>query len=241
MLVVAGARRDPIAREVAAQWGAALLTERDLSRAGWRHQPGAPQHGTAVVDGQVLPASAIDGVLNRLPGVQPGDLTHIVAADRDYVAQEMSAFLLSWLATLPCPVLNRPGPVQNGALHWLPVQWVRLASRLGIPVLPVSWRLAPHGRQSDPSLPDPSPDMGAAPTTVTVVGRRCTGDVDPELAGHALRLSRASGIPLLGLTFSGSGPGARLLAADPWPDVSDPLLARDVKTYLRRRARREGK
>ena len=84
--------------------------------------------------------------------------------------------------------------------------------------------------------------MGAAPTTVTVtvIGRRCTGDVDPVLAGHARRLSRASGLPLLGLTFSGPGPGARLLAADPWPDVSAPPLAEAVKAYLRRRARREG-
>ena len=77
--------------------------------------------------------------------MQPGDLTHIVPADREYVAQEMNAFLLSWLATLPCPVLNRPDPGHDGSLHWLPVQWVRLATRLGVPVLPVSWRIAPDG------------------------------------------------------------------------------------------------
>jgi hypothetical protein len=237
VLVVAGARRDPVARKVAARWGAALLTERDLSCPGWCHRPGAPRDGAAVVAGQVLPTGAIDGLLNRLPEVQPGDLTHIVLADREYVAQETNAFLLSWLATLPCPVLNRPDPGQDGSLHWLPVQWVRLATRLGIPVLPVSWRIAPDGG-APPS--DAQAGGGSAPVSVTVIGRRCAGEVDPVLAGYARRLSRASGLPLLGLTFSGPGPESRLLAADPWPDVSAPPLAEAVRAYLRRRATRNG-
>jgi len=41
----------------------------------------------------------------RLPAVLATDLPHILISDRDYVASEMTAFLVYWLNALGKPVL----------------------------------------------------------------------------------------------------------------------------------------
>ncbi len=54
-----------------------------------------------------------------------------------YVSAEMTAFLLSWLSGLDCPILNRPTPNCLSGPGWRQEQWIHLAARLGIPVDPV--------------------------------------------------------------------------------------------------------
>jgi hypothetical protein len=99
---------DAIARRLAEAWGARVVTARDLSTRGWRHFPvGGGRDMLGLADGTVAAAS-LRGVHTRLGAVAPADLPHITADDREYVAAEMTAFLLSFLGGLSCPVLNRP-------------------------------------------------------------------------------------------------------------------------------------
>src|SRR5271166_4132630 len=110
MLVVFASARDAIAQAIVsawAPWDAALCSPADLSTPGWRHYVGAPEAAAAVIAGQIMPATAITGVLTRFPAVQPEMLADIDSADRDYVASEMTAFLIAFLSALPCRVLNR--------------------------------------------------------------------------------------------------------------------------------------
>jgi hypothetical protein len=61
-----------------------------------------------LADGTVLDDTSVHGVLNRLPA--PPDLAwrRASAPERQYAAAELHAFVMSWLAALPCPVRNRP-------------------------------------------------------------------------------------------------------------------------------------
>jgi hypothetical protein len=241
VLVVVASSQDSVAAAVAARWaagGAAVLTCRDLSVSGWCYRPGDGAGSIAVVAGRRVRAAEIEGVLMRLPGVGPHDLPHIVASDREYVAEEMSAFLTSWLSDLPCPMLNRPTPTCLAGPGWPWEQWVLVAAGLGLPVRPVRRRHTPRDRITTPA--------GAAPTglpddalTVTVVGRRCFGADDDHLAMHARRLAKAAGVDLLAVHFDRHAADARLLGADLWPDVSQPEIADTVAAYLRS-ARRAG-
>ena len=61
-----------------------------------------------VVDGRIVRCQKIAGVLTRLPYVYEREVHHIALDDRQYVAAEMGAFLTAWLASLACPILNRP-------------------------------------------------------------------------------------------------------------------------------------
>jgi hypothetical protein len=118
VLVVVGSRHDPDACEIVQQWerwGAALLSCEDLSASGWRYSPSDRAASRAVVSGQVIPDTAIRGVLVRRPWVLQQELTSIAPADREFVAAEMSAFLAD---AVPCRV-NRPLAPRCG-LNWQP-------------------------------------------------------------------------------------------------------------------------
>jgi hypothetical protein len=234
VIVVVAGRHDAAAKafvERGAAAGVALLAPSDLSHPGWRFRldrRGNPSAATAVVGGELVDAGAIDGVLTRLPQVSENDLGQIVPADRAYVAAEMSAFLLAWLSALPCPVLNRPTPSCLAGPCWAPERWVHLAARLGIPVRPVRRRAADAG--IDPAPTNEESDGPAI--TVTVVGKHCLGTSDPRLAGQARRLATVAGADLLAVHFALDAAAARLVSADPWPDVSSPEVAEAVRAYL---------
>jgi hypothetical protein len=296
VLVVVASSQDRIAAAIAGRWasepgsgGAAVLTCRDLSVAGWSYRPGQGARSRAVVGGRRVAAREIEGVLVRLPHVPLDELAHIAPDDREYVAEEMRAFLLSWLSDLPCPVLNRPTPTSLAGPGWSPAQWIVAATRVGLRVGPVRWHFAPDatwlnadaaaapsapaaaaaegpagpaagggvpssdGERQPPTTPGPTsgPTSGTAPSRraarqaprrsiVTVVGQQCFGTVDHALADGARRLAAAAGADLLAVHFDGPAAGARLVAADLWPDVSPPDLNDAVAAYLRAGHGRDG-
>jgi hypothetical protein len=227
-LIVAG-KQDEGALSLAARWasyGAELLTPEDLSICGWRHHSHATQADIAVINRRAVATREISGVLTRLPCVSEQELMHIVPNDRAYVASEMTAFLLSWLATLNCPLLNRPTPTCLSGPGWRTEQWVHLAARLGIPVSPV----CRHARLHE----DISTGIAQHPhDTLTVVGNRCIGVCDGMRAVHARRLATAAGVDLLAAHFTSVEGAPRLLRADLWPDVTSADVADAILEYFR--------
>jgi hypothetical protein len=202
---------------------------------GWRDSLGPAGSGTAAVNGRVVSTREVCGVLTRLTAVDEHELTHIVPGDRAYVAQEMTAFLLSWLAGLSCPILNRPTPGCLAGPPWRREQWVYQAARLQIPVRPVRRTVALAGGLRSPvETRSAGQPHGPArrPVTITIVGDRWFGEADPALAHHARRLATAAGVDLAAVHFSGPRRGARLVAADLWPDVASPQIGDAVLAYL---------
>jgi hypothetical protein len=233
VLVVVAGRGDKKARDLAerwAPWGAAVLTSEDLSVAGWRYLLDDPEDSGLVIDGQAVAAREITGVLTRLAYVPEHELRRILPEDRDFAAAEMTAFLLSWLTSLRCPVLNRPTPASLAGPGWRHEQWVHTAGRLGVPVQPVAWRLEYEAETPDeePAPPD---------VTVTVVGSRCLGTADDTLVAQARRLAAAAGANLLAVRFNEVEDGFRLHSADPWADVSSPEVAGAILEHFREAGR----
>lgn len=227
MLLVVASPWDEAARALVDRWephGAGLLSVSDLSRAGWRHYPGDPGRSRAVVDGKVVATSDISGVLTRLPAITEQEIPHIVPEDRSYAATEMTAFLTFWLSTLKCPVLNRPSASSLCGPSWRSEQWTLRASRLGLPVAPRHRHTPPFGAGtptpgdgSSSSLADA--DVGAV--QVTVVGDRCVGAADEDLARQARLLAAAAGVDLLAVLFSVPESGSRFVDAHLWVNLYD--------------------
>ena len=109
-----------------------------LSTKGWEHYVGS-QRGlsTAVVGEREVHYDDINGVLIRRPCIFEQELIHVSSADRTYVGAEMNAFLISWLSSMTCPVINRlqrcPYLGQIGGLN----SGVHTVALLGIPVSPI--------------------------------------------------------------------------------------------------------
>lgn len=233
MLLIVASERDEAARILAArgrQRGTVLVTSRDLSAAGWRDGLGRSEPGAAVVNGRTVSARDIGGVLTRLAAVDERELAHIVPADRGYVAQEMTAFLTSWLSGLDCPILNRPTPACLAGPAWRPERWIHEAARLHIPVRDVH-RSVTLARVGTTAV------VPRGPVTVTIVGDRCFGEADDALARAARRLATAAGVDLAAVHFSGPRRGARLVGADVWPDVASPDIGEAILAYLEGRRR----
>jgi hypothetical protein len=149
-----------------------------------------------------------------------------VPVDRAYVSAEMTAFLLSWLSELDCPILNRPTPTCLSGPGWRQEQWIHLAARLSIPVDPVK-RCAKFGEEA-------SAESGPEPReAVTVVGKRCFHAMDERQAVHAQRLAAAAGVGLLALHFALCNNGSSSLrSVDLWPDISSSEVADAILNYF---------
>jgi hypothetical protein len=217
MIVILAGQNDDDARRLALHWSACLVTAADLSISGWRHYPCTIQQDTAVINKHKVAVSDITGVLTRRPCIFEEELSHIVPSDRAYVAAEMTAFLLSWLAGLTCPVLNQPTPTCLSGPGWRQEQWVGLAMHLGIPVYP--FRRQARCKESC------AVDAPIRHDTVTLVGGRPCGKADPVLVEHTQGLAAAAGVDLLSVRFSRERREPRLLSADLWPDVSSAEVA----------------
>lgn len=226
--MIVASRSDEAARILAHRWralGAVLVTSSDLSAVGWRDHVGRHAGATAGVDGRVVSTDNITGVLTRLAAIDERELTHIVPDDRAYVAQEMTAFLVSWLSGLSCPMLNRPTPGCLAGPPWRRERWIHEAARLHIPVVPVRRGVAPG------LSPAPEPS-GPGRSTITIVGDRWFGDADEGLAYDARRLADAAGVDLVAVHFSGPRYGDCLLGADVLPDVTAPGIGEAIAGYL---------
>ncbi len=234
MFVVIASQRDEIAQAFAARGGAheiGIMTSRDLSCAGWRHRLSAPHEAMAVVGGRSVPGPEIEGVLTRLPYVWESELAHIAERERAYVASEMSAFLLAWLTSLRCPVLNRPAPASLTGPSWRLPKWLQLAARTGLAVRPFIQDC--HALNEQPStLSRHAPDEAHAVTTLTVVGGHTFGVAADELKAQARALAHAAGVALLGVYFDGAGAGATFLGINTCPDISGPEIGAAVRACL---------
>ncbi len=175
-----------------------------LDRRGQASVELVTRRGVAVRSGEVR------GVINRMTGVPQAALASLGATDRDYVAEEITAALASWLASLPCPVLNRPSPaLLCGPWRW-PAQWRWLAARVGLPAR--EW-----SRASWDDSPAPEPVERAA---AVVIGDEVTGSVPDELAAGCRALAHAAGVTLLGVTVARDPGGEWALEdASPLPDL----------------------
>lgn len=229
MILILASRWDAAAQDTATTWSdppVRIMTARDLSRAGWCQSLGAHDKAIgrprAVIEGQPIDDEDIHGVLTRLPWVTDAELPEIVASDRAYVAAEMSAFLLCWLAGLTCPVLNQPTPTCLSGPGWRAERWTQAAAATGMAVRAV--------RRDTRSSEGPA-DRTAS-TVVTVVGSRVFGEVAGDLEQKALRLAQLAGVGLLTLGFSGCEQGAEFLAADVFPSLDDEVVRRAVFELL---------
>jgi hypothetical protein len=180
-----------------------LITPRDLSRRGWTLRIGNLAETTAAVESGIVRGNEIEGIVMALPWVAPYDLPHVIEADRDYVAEEMTAFLLAWLHELGRPVLDRPTPMSLAGCGRSNFEWAHFARSLGI---------------------DADPRWSESTIAVTVVRGCAVGDVPLAHARAAEAVSMAAQRSLVTLRFAKKD-AVTLVGADSRPEVGTKLVA----------------
>lgn len=84
-------------------------------------------------DGTLLASRGLGLVFNRLRYVTMPHFASASEEDRNYAIMEMQALWLSWLASLPCPVVNQVTSVNSGIRECSHGEWLHLAGRAGLP------------------------------------------------------------------------------------------------------------
>jgi hypothetical protein len=155
----------------------------------------------------------IDVVVNLLPWIAVSDLPHITADDREYVANEMAAFLLAWLCELDCPMIDRPTPLSLAGCGRWPTQWAALAKQAGV-CADTQW-------------------MGPV-VDVTVLQGRAVVDLQSNatLAGAAEAIARAARRSLVTLYFAADQDEPILVGAAARPAAGSPAVADALLNWL---------
>ena len=179
-----------------------MVMSESLAYAHWDHRvrSGGASVSMALPDGRCFFHHDIRGVLNRLAFVPGEALTLIHQSDREYVHQELNAFFISWLHTLPGPILNPPTPqgLCGRMRHWS--EWCHLAVQAGLPTA----RYWQSSREAAPpfALHARAPGVGAGSSSVIVIGDRVVGSVPAPVAAACVRFAALARTPILGVEFS---------------------------------------
>jgi hypothetical protein len=215
--------------------GTGVLTPEGLSVPGWAHDPEHPAGDRAVIDGQVRQSCQLTGVVTALDAVLPADLPHVTAGDRDFVAAEMTAFLRDWLATLACPVIDRPTTLALSGRAADPATWSAAAATLGVTerlgtAVPVT-RITTVTVAADRVI-SPAPASRPARAPCRPPASRLF-PAEPMTAAEravkvALDLARTAGVTAARLMFSAEAGEPALVGAAPWWHVPSPLVLRAI-------------
>jgi hypothetical protein len=177
-----------------------------------------------LADGTVLDSESIGVVFNRLRFPIMPHFDKSSEADKNYAVMEMHSLLLSWLASLPCAVLNPAtsrglaGPERSHA------EWICLAQAAQLPVrrlvLSTDMKLIngdssnksvmvigpggllSSGRADGGQACDTTPSDNGPEMAVVLVGDQVFGDAPGECLDGLRRLRELSGCELLKIYFS---------------------------------------
>jgi hypothetical protein len=200
-----------------------FVTDAELAGATWDHRLDDDGVATTLTltDGRVIRSSEVKGTLNRLVQVPAGLITALAPADRDYAFHEFSALFMSWLASLPGPILNPPETRGLGGAWRSPAEWAMLAAESGVRSARVSfdsaneWPYAGGWRAWPPYAP--------IEEDVIVVGEAvfARDPVDAATLAAYRRLARRAGTPILGIAFACAtcGGSQDVVAVSPLPDL----------------------
>lgn len=134
MLLVITSSSDPELDLLKSRRNVAIVVPAHLSQSGWSYEVGKGAHARLITSRGSIRGSDVSGVVTRAQRPWPADLPHIVEADRDYVASEMTAFLAALVNDLPCPLFNRPAANSLLGPPWTIEHWWRVATQEGFRV-----------------------------------------------------------------------------------------------------------
>jgi hypothetical protein len=139
-----------------------LLSEELAYSSFWKHclEDGKVTTDLRLRDGTSLKSDCIGVVFNRL--LAPTLPYFASAVDQNYAVMEMYALYLSWLSSLPCPVVNRVSPIGLGIQTRSHAEWLMLAGKVGLPVRGFHFTSDPRWVKEETYLPyRPQSDLGA--------------------------------------------------------------------------------
>ena len=171
-----------------------------------------------LADNRKISSKNILGVVNRIQTI-PSTHLRTNKADKEYALQELFAFFLSWIYSLPSPVFNRPTP-QGLAGRWRHAsEWVLLAHSSSLPT-PI-YRQSSFDEVDSTKLSGKLVHSGTPVSTVIVINEHVIGPKHlNKMKKGCLKLAELAKTPLLGIDFKkGTSKSWIFAGATPMPNL----------------------
>ncbi len=186
---------------------------------------------SGIVIGQTrIAAAGITGVITTIPCFIPQEFYYIEPADRNYVCAETNAFFIYFLSQLNCRKINPPSMRTLTGLPLHRIEWMRLISRLDIPLWPCElkngWPVQREMKQDLQYL------------KATIIGDAVIGDKLPAGIKRTMHLlARFFSLPYLtGHFISPDGTAYFLAELLSIPDISTAAAQRGIVDYFQKSA-----
>jgi hypothetical protein len=89
-----------------------------------------------IINGCETSPDQITGLIVTIPAFSPVEFYYINQEDREYVCSEVNAFVNYFLTELKCKKINPPTRRSLGGLWFQKFEWIKIARKLNIPVVP---------------------------------------------------------------------------------------------------------
>ncbi|MFL5608528.1 MAG: hypothetical protein ACJ8AD_18885 [Gemmatimonadaceae bacterium] len=218
---------------------------------GWTHRIDGRDVRTRLTlrDGAMIDDAALAGVFNRAWAIPASAAAPFDGADRDYAIAELHALVVSWLASLRCPVMNRAAPNALAGGAYSAARWQLLAHAAGFDttalryttsqrrfpapgMVRVDRAFAAHGTSRALELSGPATfgePAGVRNASLLVVGEtvwpeQMAREEAAPLVEPCRRIARAAGVTLLRVHVADGGAPAQpwqFVGADPMPTIDD--------------------
>lgn len=223
-----------------------LVTAEDLAcclRCEHHIGPDVQSIHLTLLDGRRIDSREVRGTLNRLQWVPPDHFAAAAPQERAYAIQELYAFFMGWLYTLPTPVLNGPTPQGLSGRWRYASEWHWLAGRAGLTTRP--FRITQDNHDSVVALYGNSGTSLPEQRIVFCLAGEVIGESVPsEVIEGCRHLADLAGTPLLGIEFDYSADGNWIFAgANVSPDLrrGGAALLDGIASLLRDGRSREGR
>jgi hypothetical protein len=161
-----------------------------------------------------------------------------VEEERAYVAAEMMAFLVAWLASLNHIVLNRPSPLNLAGPGWCPERWLREARGVGLPVHTAIRSICSYSTSKTVLPSTPEEPRASDPVTITICADECVFDEKIDLDRRTeiglRQLAAKAQVGLMTATFLRVEGRLTLYGATPRADVSDARTADALLSHFQK-------
>jgi hypothetical protein len=234
-----------------------FVSNRDLvSAPSWKHQIPEKKPSKAVTeiqlqDGTTIFSTEVRVVFNRLLQPPADAFSLFSKRDQNYAQIETQALWISWLYSLPCPVINKINRKGLFPQNRTQAQWLFLASKAGLPTRTYSFttnQIIPSNSQKQTSNQLQATN---APQTILIensqktqkaliVGENILGDFPKEQFKALRKLGKLSECDLLEISFGhfkdnqGKSQNTKWLVCgcDPYPQTTDEDVVSAISKLL---------
>ena len=203
---------------------ASLFTSQHLSSRGIAAYSNQFNNSYVTIEENSLSVESITGVITLIPSIFPWELIQIEKEDREYVAGEMTAFMIYFLSCLRCPKLNPPSPSCLSGFNWRQEHWIKKAFELRIPVKPIEISSREKIKTNY---------LDAEIITIIIIGNQFCGQDNELLISYAFHLARHTGMKLLQVNFiKYSNDETYFLSASQFPDLDNNSVMEAMVDYF---------